>query len=112
MLWLYGAAGAGKTAIAQSTAERYMLQSILVASFFFFRADGKRNTTDLLVPTLVYQLIQLVPDIKETIERTIESNPLIFEQSLDAQFKQLLLDPLLQLHLMGHGSPAYSKCFS
>lgn len=109
ILWLNGAAGAGKTAIAQSIAELCIVRSILVASFFFFRADGKRNTTDLLVTTLVYQLIQLVPDTKEIIERAIESNPLIFEQSLDAQFEELLLEPLRRVHFTGHVSASHSK---
>ncbi|KJA17957.1 hypothetical protein HYPSUDRAFT_977537 [Hypholoma sublateritium FD-334 SS-4] len=109
ILWLNGAAGAGKTAIAQSIAELCIVRSILVASFFFFRADGKRNTIDLLVTTLVYQLVQLVPETKGIIEHAIESNPLIFEQSLDTQLEELLLKPLLRVRLTGHVSTARSK---
>ncbi len=55
--WLNGAAGAGKSAICQSIAERCIRHGILVASFFFFRTDNSRNTIDRLVATLVYQII-------------------------------------------------------
>lgn len=42
--WLNGAAGAGKSAICQSTAEICIQRGKKVASFFFFRADDTRNT--------------------------------------------------------------------
>ncbi|KJA14535.1 hypothetical protein HYPSUDRAFT_100180, partial [Hypholoma sublateritium FD-334 SS-4] len=76
--WLNGAAGGGKSAICQSVAELCIARGILVASFFFFRTDPTRNTILHLVATLAYQLVLLVPDIKDLIVGAIESNPLIF----------------------------------
>lgn len=41
--WLYGPAGAGKSAIAQTFAERCAEIDAFLASFFFSRSDPKRN---------------------------------------------------------------------
>ena len=42
MLWLYGPAGAGKTAIARRIAEIFAEHGFLLASFLFFRSDPKQ----------------------------------------------------------------------
>ena len=49
ILWLYGPAGAGKTAIARKVAELFAGHKLLLASFLFFRSDSKRNTMKPLV---------------------------------------------------------------
>ena len=92
--WLNGAAGAGKSAICQSITERCIQHGILVASFFFFRADSTRNTIDPLVATLAYQIIQLLPESKEYIVKAIERNPLIFDQAFEVQLEMLIVHPL------------------
>ncbi|KJA20941.1 hypothetical protein HYPSUDRAFT_763649 [Hypholoma sublateritium FD-334 SS-4] len=97
--WFNGAAGAGKSAICQSIAEICIQRGIKVASFFFFRADNTRNTIDPLVATLAYQIIQLLPDTKTHIVEAIEGNPLIFEQSFEAQLDTLIVRPLCLLQV-------------
>ncbi len=97
---LNGAAGAGKSAIAQSVAETCILKGILVASFFFFRTDPTRNTVASLVATLAYQLLQLLPDSKDHILKAIDKNPLVFKQSLDVQLNALIIEPLKTLRLL------------
>jgi hypothetical protein len=97
LLWLNGAAGAGKSALMQSLAERCAQAAIAIASFFFFRGDSTRNTIAPLVATLVYQLIQVIPEISEDILLVIERNPLIFSQSIESQVQQLIIQPLLRL---------------
>jgi hypothetical protein len=97
LLWLNGAAGAGKSAIMQSIAERCVLAAIAVASFFFVRSDSTRNIMAPLVATLAYQLIQAIPETADDILLTIERNPLIFEQSLEDQLRELIIQPLLRL---------------
>jgi CheY-like chemotaxis protein len=94
---LNGAAGAGKSAIMQSVAERCVLAAIAIASFFFVRADLTRNNIAPLVATLVYQFMQAIPEASDDIILTIERNPLIFGQSLESQLQQLLIEPLLRL---------------
>ncbi|KAF9470329.1 hypothetical protein BDN70DRAFT_774951, partial [Pholiota conissans] len=98
-LWLNGAAGAGKSAIMQSILELLLLRYtfVAVASFFFSRGDSTRNTIAPLVPTLAYQLIQQIPQTSEFILSTISHNPLIFEQSLEFQLQQLIIQPLINL---------------
>ncbi|KAF8194129.1 hypothetical protein BJ912DRAFT_1040829, partial [Pholiota molesta] len=97
LLWLNGAAGAGKSAIMQSIAERCVLAAIAVASFFFVRSDSTRNSMASLVATLAYQLIQAIPETADDILLTIERNPLIFQQSLEDQLRELIIQPLLRL---------------
>ena len=97
--WLNGAAGAGKSAICQSIAERCIRHGILVASFFFFRTDNSRNTIDPLVATLAYQIIQLLPETKEHIVAAIEKNPLVFKQTFEAQLDLLVVRPLRLLQI-------------
>ncbi|KAF9479909.1 hypothetical protein BDN70DRAFT_787245, partial [Pholiota conissans] len=96
LLWLNGAAGAGKSAIMQTLAERCVV-AIAVASFFFFRSDATRNTMAPLVATLVYQLIRSIPEISDDILLIIERDPLIFKQALDWQLQHLIIQPLLRL---------------
>ncbi|KAF9471380.1 hypothetical protein BDN70DRAFT_976622, partial [Pholiota conissans] len=97
LLWLNGAAGAGKSAIMQTLAEHCVKELIAIASFFFFRGDATRNSIGPLIATLAYQLILSIPETEEGILRTIERNPLIFDQTLESQLHQLLINPILSL---------------
>ena len=63
-LWLYGPAGAGKSAIAQTIAELLEEAGFLAAAFFFSRNAVGRNDKAPLVATLVYQLVKSVPEIR------------------------------------------------
>ncbi|KAF9475805.1 hypothetical protein BDN70DRAFT_775892, partial [Pholiota conissans] len=97
LLWLNGAAGAGKSAIMQTTAEDCVRAAIAIASFIFMRTDNSRNHTKYLVGTLVYQLLQQVPETADEILLSIEDNPLVFAQSLETQFMMLVVLPLLHI---------------
>ncbi|KAF5314312.1 hypothetical protein D9619_011750 [Psilocybe cf. subviscida] len=98
ILWLSGAAGAGKSAIAQTLAEDLHSRGLLVASFFFGRSDPTRNHARSLVPTIVYQLYSLLPpQAQSRILAIIDRDPLIFTKSLLAQFQALIMDPLKPL---------------
>ncbi|KAF5325456.1 hypothetical protein D9619_009536 [Psilocybe cf. subviscida] len=95
IMWLSGAAGAGKSAIAQTLAEDFHSKGLLVASFFFGRSDSTRNHARSLVATIVYQLYSLLPPPEQSrILAAIDRDPLIFTKSLLAQFKSLIVDPL------------------
>ena len=101
--WLNGAAGAGKSAICQSIAEICIRRGVKVASFFFFRTDPTRSTIDPVIATLAYQLIQLYPETKETIVHSIESHPLIFEQTFATQLEVLIVTPIRRLQTSNTG---------
>ena len=54
IFWLNGLAGTGKSAIAQTVAERMAADEILGASFFCSRAFEDRNNIHVIFPTLAY----------------------------------------------------------
>ncbi|KAF4609666.1 hypothetical protein D9613_012025 [Agrocybe pediades] len=95
-LWLSGAAGAGKSAIAQSTIERCMERGVHVASFFFSKTDPTRNRLEPLVATLAYQLYCSFPETEVQAEMlsAISKDPLIFNRTIQRQFTTLVLQPL------------------
>lgn len=92
--WLYGPAGAGKSAIAQAIAELCHEADLIAASFFFSRVVADRNNTSRLIPTIAYQLTTTIPEILGYVSSAIERDPLVFTRSLKAQLEVLILQPL------------------
>ncbi|KDR70127.1 hypothetical protein GALMADRAFT_76298, partial [Galerina marginata CBS 339.88] len=101
IMWLYGPAGAGKSAITQTIAELCRANGILLASFFFSRSDPRRNNVRPLAASLAYQVAINLPEARSLIESVVENDPAIFEQSFQAQFKALIVDPLIHIHKFG-----------
>lgn len=97
ILWLNGAAGAGKSAIARSIVEHCLKRKIPIARFFFYRTDPTRNNINPVVPTLVHQLIRTIPELEELIIPKVGADPLIFTKSLETQFTYLIFEPLRRL---------------
>lgn len=97
IMWLYGPAGAGKSAIAQTIAEQCHASSLLLASFFFSRTDLKRNNGKYLIASIAYQIALNVPKARGAIEAAIDRDPAIFHRSLEAQLTMLIIEPLAQL---------------
>ncbi|KAF9008220.1 hypothetical protein BDQ17DRAFT_1388780 [Cyathus striatus] len=93
IMWLYGPAGAGKSAIAQTTAEECHNEGKLVASFFFSRFRAGRNNKDGLVATIAYQICVSVPAMKEHIIKNVEKNPNIFKTNIRVQMQELVIEP-------------------
>jgi len=95
VLWMYGPAGAGKSAIAHKIAELCVLHNLLLATFFFSHSDATRNNSKSLIATIAYQIaISDIPWAREKIFATIERDPLILTQSLEAQVTALIVEPL------------------
>lgn len=101
IMWLYGAAGAGKSAIAQSLAEMCEEKQYLLASFFFSRTAHTCNTAGPLIATIAYQVAIAIPAAKELIAHVVENNPMIFDQSIETQLSELILNPLQYLSSTG-----------
>ena len=93
-LWLYGPAGAGKSAIAQSIAELLEEAGLLAAAFFFSRNAAGRNDKTPLVATLAYQLVKSIPEIRAHVLEAVEGDPALFSCSIEAQIQALIVDPL------------------
>jgi len=91
---LYGPAGTGKSAIAQSIAELCHKSNLLAASLFFSHAAAGRSDESRLIPTLVYQLCLSMPAIRKYVEDTIERDPLVLLRSSEVQIRSLVVDPL------------------
>jgi len=105
IMWLYGAAGAGKSAIARTMAEKLHSRQQLLATFFFSRADSARNHIKSVIATLAYNITLSVPESYHIITATIEKDPHIFHRPSAHQFEHLILGPLHQLSLQGVAYP-------
>ncbi|KDR69724.1 hypothetical protein GALMADRAFT_1351687, partial [Galerina marginata CBS 339.88] len=97
IMWLYGPAGSGKSAIARSIAERCYEEGILVASYFFARSDPTRNHGRCIIATIAYQASTRFPDIRDAIIRAVDRDPFVFTHSLEAQILALIVTPLREL---------------
>ncbi|KAF4611533.1 hypothetical protein D9613_004468 [Agrocybe pediades] len=104
ILWLKGGAGAGKSAIARSVAERASEEGLLLGTFFFGAGDATRNHVGGLVATLTYQLCTILPEFRDAVTTSIEDDPLIFSRSLSTQFTTLLIRPLAIMFANHSGS--------
>ncbi|KAF4621685.1 hypothetical protein D9613_012814 [Agrocybe pediades] len=93
ILWLNGAAGAGKSAIARSVAERCSAEGLLLGTFFFGAAESTRNHIGKLVATLSYQISLVLPEFRDAVATFVEEDPLIFARSISTQFNTLIIRP-------------------
>ena len=93
--WLNGPAGYGKSAVAQTIAERYAAKGRLLGSFFFLRGAGERSHISRLIPTLAYQISLSIPAAKPLLERALRHEPALLEPSVSLahQFEKLIIDP-------------------
>ncbi|KAL0573612.1 hypothetical protein V5O48_008342 [Marasmius crinis-equi] len=98
--WVHGAAGVGKSAIAQALSEKYILSGELAASFFFSRNDPTRDKLDTFIPTIAYQLATsraLKPLLAPLIIHTLGSMPGILHKNFEQQFRALIQEPCDQV---------------
>ena len=109
IMWMYGPAGAGKSAIAQTIAEMCDEEMLLLASFFFSRNDPSRNTVKPLIATIAYQITLNLPDVRDAILGAIERDPLIFSKSLAVQVKDLIVAPLQRFAEAGFFNKSTSR---
>ncbi|KAJ8072308.1 hypothetical protein PM082_015867 [Marasmius tenuissimus] len=99
--WLSGAAGVGKSAIAMTVAEACEEEDGLVASFFFFRSDPKRNRPNALALTIALGLVENIPSLRAFIDQKISERPTILKANLELQFQELVVQPSLQIDRSG-----------
>jgi len=102
IMWVYGPAGAGKSAIAQTIAEMCEREMMLLASFFFSRNDPSRSNVNSLIATLAYQITLNLPYVRDAILAAIDHDPLIFSKSLAVQVESLIVAPLQPLAETGY----------
>ena len=95
--WLNGLAGTGKSAIAQTTAERLFAEGLLGASFFCSRDFKDRSDLHLIFPTLSFQLAYTYPQFRSALLPLLQSHPDIGYESLHSQMERLIVTPLKEI---------------
>ena len=94
--WLSGPAGYGKSALAQTVAERYTKEGRLLGCFFFLRGAGERSRLSCLIPTLAHQVSLSVPAVKPFLEKALGDEPALLGPtvSLAHQFQKLIVESI------------------
>ena len=92
--WLNGLAGTGKSAIAQTIAERMSEEGKLGASFFCSRDFEERNDPYLIFPTLAVQLARKYTRFRLIFVPLVQSDPGIAYESPYHQMDKLIVRPL------------------
>ena len=93
MMVMHGPVGSGKSALAQSIAERCKLQYWLAAAFFFSRTAPGRNNGLSLFPTIVYQLLSTYPEVRPAIWMRLWREPSLLKKSIEIVAAELLIAP-------------------
>ena len=96
-MWLCGPTQVGKSAIAQTIADRCCDANILIASFFFSRNNASCCDKSYLIPTIAYQLTISIPEIRNRVWDVLRNDPLILSRSMEAQAKALIVRPLCDM---------------
>ncbi|KAL4906329.1 hypothetical protein BDW74DRAFT_177343 [Aspergillus multicolor] len=109
VFWLQGMAGTGKSTISRTFAAALQDRKRLVsgtplpdsmrlgASFFFDKTKAEGNNANGLFTTIVRSIASVVPSLHDYLCAALESNENIQNQSLENQWKKLILEPLRQL---------------
>ena len=92
--WLNGQARTGKTAIAQTIAERVFADGRLGALFFCSRDYEDLDNLRLIFPTLAVQLARKYADFRSFFIPLVQSHPGIAYESLNNQMQKLIVQPL------------------
>ncbi|KAF5335929.1 hypothetical protein D9611_006248 [Ephemerocybe angulata] len=105
LMWLYGYVGCGKSAIAQTVAEKYAADGRLAASFFFFRGSGHRSRMGKFVATIASQVATAIPSTGKVIKAALKAHAGLLRPttSLGTQLQHLLFGPLKSVSWSLHG---------
>ncbi|KAJ7788591.1 hypothetical protein B0H14DRAFT_257050 [Mycena olivaceomarginata] len=93
ILWLYGPAGAGKSAIMQTLAGQLRDAGRLGGCFFSKRGDAMRGDGKAVFATIAYQLALNVPWLRTPIAQVVEKNPSVVAPSIETQMQKLISEP-------------------
>jgi len=94
--WLNGLAGTGKSAIAQTIAERMSEGGKLGASFFCSRDFEDKSNLQLIFPTLAVQLAWRYAGFRSIFVPLAQSDQEIAYDSLCNQMETLIVQPLIK----------------
>lgn len=95
VFWMWGLAGTGKSAVAQTVATRQANRKRLGASFFFSRDHAQQNSALLLFPTIAFQLASFDPRYKGFLCESLDEAPSAPHAQLQEQLSTLIVKPIL-----------------
>ncbi|KAJ7894592.1 hypothetical protein B0H14DRAFT_736986 [Mycena olivaceomarginata] len=95
--WLYGPAGAGKSAVMQTLARQLQANNRLGGSFFFKRGHTTRGHAEALFVTLAYQLALHNDALKNQISQIVNEDSSITKQNMKDQLRKLIVEPYAKL---------------
>ncbi|KAF7372904.1 NACHT domain-containing protein [Mycena sanguinolenta] len=93
IVWLYGPAGAGKSAVMQTLCGQLDAAGRLGGSFFFKCGHATRSNAKTLFATIAYQLALHVLWLRTPISEIVEHDPSIAVRTLAVQMRKLILEP-------------------
>ncbi|KAF7977773.1 hypothetical protein HWV62_2657 [Athelia sp. TMB] len=94
ILWLYGAAGLGKSTVATTVAEYFRGLQRRGAFLFFDRNSKEESAPKRVITTLAYQLAEHHQTVCSTVTAAIENDRQVVSAPLASQFTSLLFGPL------------------
>jgi hypothetical protein len=92
LVWVYGHAGVGKSAIMQTLVDELAKSLHLGASVFISRPNG-RNSSQQLLLTVGYQLAVQIEEYSIYIAARLARDPEIVEKGMEEQFKAFIVEP-------------------
>jgi len=95
MYWMWGPAGVGKSAIAQTCAEKLKESGHLGAAFFF--ALKNYDNPLRLFTSIAYQLTTALPDYRTAVDERISKDKSLVEKKMPSQFRSLIVEPFQEL---------------
>ncbi|KAJ7686279.1 hypothetical protein B0H17DRAFT_1204339 [Mycena rosella] len=102
VMWLYGPAGTGKSAVAQTMAEKWAEVDGLAAAFFFGRHRAGGSSGKSLFPTIAYQLAGDIPQLRRCIALAVEADPAVCDKALEQQARALIINPAVESNIATH----------
>ncbi|KAF5348800.1 hypothetical protein D9756_009783 [Leucocoprinus leucothites] len=100
VLWLYGPAGVGKSAIMQSVAESEADNQSLGATLFFSRPFARDEPSGVW-PTISFQLAVKETSYRAYIQEELDNNPKLLKKGMKEQFRKLIAEPFGQKQVIG-----------
>lgn len=100
---LYAALGpqTSKSAITHTLAEMWKNHQWLLATSFFWKTAAERSNADRFVVTIAYQIARAIPTLRPIIESGVDTDSMVFHQTIDAQLAELIIKPIQRLHSIG-----------
>jgi len=99
MYWMRGPAGVGKSAIAQTCAEKLKDTGHLGAAFFF--TVKKYDNPLRLFTSIAFQLTTALPDYHAAVNERISKDRSLVEKKMPSQFGSLIVEPIQELEKQG-----------